>query len=261
MKSFWVLRSIISASFITILITSCQDIPRDNLLDPQNPDSYTSSIILLEAFVNTNNPLSFNVWALQGLDEIKDLYGNGIAVVEFHRNTTQYADSLANTLVFEPIYENYVENSDPNIKGVPDIFINGIGGRVQGASSSSNVSSRLNDILTNQVIFNNYFTLEPAEIILNNSQLSASCKIARLGNQSSEDLILRIILIQQINTEYLKRVVRDVKKSNTITNLNPGEIRTIRFDPINFIQRPSKIIFSLTSSDELTVFQNIEVDL
>jgi hypothetical protein len=244
-----------------LLISACEDIPRDNLLDPQNPDSYTSSIILLEAFVNTNNPLPYNLWALEALDEIGGLYGTKIVIAEYHRNTSQYNDTLANTLVFEPIYENYVENSDPNLKGVPDIFINGIGGRVQGASGTSNVSNRLNNILTNQIILNNYFTLEPGEITVNSSQIFASCKIARLGNQSSEDLLLRIILIQNIDNQYLKRVVTDVKKSNTINNLNPGEITTISFDPIIFAQRPQKIIFSLTSADELTVYQNIEVDL
>jgi hypothetical protein len=216
---------------------------------------------LLEAFVNTNNPLPYNQWALQALDEIKALHDIRILIAEYHRNTRQYTDPLADTLIFEPIYENYVENSDPNLKGVPDIFINGTKGRVQGASSTSNVASRLNDILANQVILNNHYILEPAEITLNSSQLSASCKIARLGSQSAEDLLLRVILIKQIDNQFLKRVVIDVKRSNTISNLNAGEIRTIGFDSINFTERPDKVIFSLISSDELTIYQNIEVDL
>jgi hypothetical protein len=215
----------------------------------------------LEAFVNTNNPLPYNQWALQALDEINNLYSTKTVIAEYHRNTSQYTDSLANPLIFEPIYEHYVENSDPNLKGVPDIFINGTVGRVQGASSISNVASRLNDILTNQVILNNHYTLEPAEIALNSSQISASCKIARLGNQPAEDLLLRAILIKQIDNQFLQRVVIDVKKSNTISNLNAGEIRTIDFDPIDFTERPDRVIFSLISSDELTVFQNIEVNL
>jgi hypothetical protein len=68
-----------------LLISACEDIPRDNLLDPQNPDSYTSSIILLEAFVNTNNPLPYNLWALEALDEIGGLYGTKIVIAEYHR--------------------------------------------------------------------------------------------------------------------------------------------------------------------------------
>ena len=35
---------------MALLLISCKDIPRDNLLDPQNPDSYQESTILLEAF-------------------------------------------------------------------------------------------------------------------------------------------------------------------------------------------------------------------
>lgn len=252
---------IISLLLSILVISACEDIPRDNLLDPQNPDSYTSSIILLEAFVNTNNPLPYNQWALEALDEIKGLYGSNIVIAEYHRNTSQYTDPLADSLIFEPIYENYVENSVPNLKGIPDIFINGTFARVQGASSVSNVTSRLNNLLTSLVIQNNFFTLEPGEISVNTFQLMASCKIARLGDQASKDLLLRIILIRSIDNQYLKRVVTDVKKSNIINNLNPGEIRTVSFDPINFNQRPDKIIFSLTSSDELTVYQTFEVDL
>jgi len=244
----------------TLLLGSCQDIPRDNLLDPQNPNSYKESTILLEAFVNTNNPFSYNQWALQALDSIAEIYGSRVVIAEYHRNTSQYTDPLADPL-FELLYEKYVQNSTSPVKGVPDIFINGTGSRVQGASSVSSVISRLNAVLADRVILENQFTLQPGKINLNGSEISASCTIARLGNRSSENLLLKMILLQRINNQELKRVVRDLKKSTVISRLEAGEIKTINFDPVSFSEKPDEIIFCLTSFDELTAYQSIRVVL
>lgn len=247
-----------------LLLVACSDIPRDNILDPGNPNSFKSSIVLLEAFVNTNNPFSYNEWALQALDSIKLFYGAKIVIAEYHRDTSQYPDlySYRNEPdIFELLYEKYVENSSSNLKGVPDIFINGTTQRVQGASSVSSVINRLNSILSELVILNNQFTLEPGSIKVNASELTASCKLARLGSQSAEDLLLKMILVQRVNLQELKRVVIDLKKSNVISRLAAGEIITINFDPVPISQTPDKVIFNLSSSDELTVYQNIEVNL
>jgi hypothetical protein len=245
---------------MALLLISCKDIPRDNLLDPQNPDSYQESTILLEAFVNTNNPYNYNQWALQALDSIAEIYGSRVVIAEYHRNTSQYTDPFADPL-FELLYDKYVQNSASPVKGVPDIFINGTGNRVQGASSVSSVLSRLNAVLADQVILENQFTLQPGEVKINGSEVNASCTIARLGNRSSENLLLKMILLQRINNQELKRVVRDLKKSTVISRLEAGEIKTINFDPVSFSENPDEIIFNLTSSDELTVYQSIRVVL
>jgi len=245
---------------MALLLISCKDIPRDNLLDPQNPESYQESIILLEAFVNTNNPYSYNQWALQAIDSIADIYGSRVVIAEYHRKTSLYNDSLFNQL-FELLYDKYVQNSVSPVKGVPDVFINGTGNRVQGASSVSSVMSRLNAVLADQVILENHYTLQPGEVKINGSEMSASCTIARLGNRSSENLLLKMILLQRINNQELKRVVRDLKKSTVISRLEAGEIKTIIFDSVSFSENPDEIIFCLTSSDELTVYQSIQVVL
>ena len=182
-------------------------------------------------------------------------------MVEYHRDTQQFTDPYSKPLIFEPLYEKYVQNSTPNVKGVPDVFIMGSGQRVQGASSTSSVITRINSILSSLVVVNTFYTLEPATINISGNQLSMSCKLARLGNQSARDLSLRAILLQQINSQELKRVALDIVKADIIAQLDPGEIRTVNFDPVEVDERPDWIIFSLTSADELTVFQNIRVNL
>jgi hypothetical protein len=256
-----VFRSVFSLVIGLLLLAACQDIPRDNWRDPQNPDSYQLPTILLEAFVNTSNPLPYNQWALQALDSISAVFGSRILIAEYHRNASQYSDPYSNPLVFEPLYTRYVENSSSPVKGVPDIFINGTAHRVQGASGISSVITRLNDILSGLTILNSHFTLEQGEVRLTASELTAACKIARLGNQPAENLLLRMILVRQINSGELKRVAQDVQKSTVISRLEAGEIRIISFDPITFSEKPDRIIFSLTTADELTVLQSTEVNL
>jgi hypothetical protein len=253
-------RFIFSIIIVILLLISCKDIPRDNLLDPQNPNSYQQNVILLEAFVNTNNPYSYNLWALQALDSIAEIYGSQVVIIEYHRNTSQYTDPLSDPL-FELLYEKYVQHSFSVMKGVPDVFINGIADRVQGASSVGSVINRLNTIISDLVVLANQFTLQPGEVKVNNSEITASCKIARLGSQNSENLLLKMILVQKINSQELKRVVREVEKSTTISRLVAGEIKTINFEPVQYSERPDEIIFSLTSSDELTVYQSFQVEL
>ena len=246
---------------VILIIVNCKDFPRDNVLDPKNPNSYQSSVVLLEAFVNTNNPFTYNQWALEALDSIKSIYGLNVVIADYHRDTQEFTDPYSNTLIFEPLYGKYVQNSIPNVKGVPDVFINGAAHRVQGASSINSVMTRLNSILSELVVDNNYFTLEAGGIHISGTQLTMSCKVARLGDRSSGNLSLRAILLQQINSRELKRVAMDIARADNISSLDPGEIRTINFDPVEISQIPDWIIFSLTSADELTVYQNIKVNL
>jgi hypothetical protein len=244
-----------------IFLIGCGDIPWDNVLDPQNPNSYQESTILLEAFVNTANPYEYNRWALQALDSIQQQYRADIIIAEYHRDTQQYADLPYSNSIFELLYDKYVAHSNPAIKGVPDIFINGISHRVQGASGISSVISRLNSILSEMVIVNSHFTLEPGDIHVSETEITATCKIARLGNQSAEDLLLRLIAVHAYDSGELKRVVTNLVKSDIISRLNAGEIKTVVFDAVPISVRPSALIFSLTSADELTVYQNIRVVL
>lgn len=246
---------------VILIFVNCEDFPRDNVLDPKNPNSYQSSVVLLEAFVNTNNPFSYNLWALEALDSIKSIYGSNIVIVEYHRDTQDFTDPYSKPLIFEPLYEKYVQNSISTVKGVPDVFIMGSGHRIQGASGINSVLTRLNSILSSLVVLNTHYSLEPATINFSGNQLSMSCRIARLGNQSAGNLGLRAILLQQINFQELKRVAMDIVKADNISQLDAGEIRTINFDPVEVNLLPNWIIFSLTSADGLTVYQNIKVNL
>lgn len=249
-------RYIFSLALLTTFIIGCQDIPRDNLLDPKNDSSYQASTLLLEAFVNTTAADNYNLWALQALDSIKELYGKRVVIAEYHRDSSPYASP-----VFENLYDKYVDNSTDIIKGVPDIFLNGVSARVQGASAAASVVSRLNAFLSDWVVRNNYFTLEAEDVKWDDSEISAACRIARLGSEPAEDILLKMIALKQVNSGQLKRVALGIEKSVVISKIEAGEIKTEDFEMGNLSSRPDKVIFCLTSSDELHVYQSIEVNI
>ena len=246
---------------VLIVFFSCDDIDRDNIFDPKNPASERPQIITVEAFVNTNPsaPHSLNDTMLLSLDQIEDEYANRIIVLDYHRNVTNYTD---------PYYENKNENLY-NIytggigKGVPDVFINGIEFRIQGASTIKNSLFRLDEVLEPISINISYFTIEPT-VTESNNQINVSVKLARLGTTNSEDIIVRVVVIYRIDNNLLKRVVHGIGKSTIISQISNGEIKEISVNPIdkpNFQYIDGSVIIMVTSDDEKSIYQSIKVDI
>jgi hypothetical protein len=240
-----------------ILFVSCNDIPRDNILDPKNPNSYRALKISLEAFVNTENDFQYNEHMLNALKTIVEKYPKKSVLLQYHRNTTNYTDSLA-IRANEIVYEQYISKFD-NLKGVPDVFINGSINRVKGASSVESAVERIDEAIQPLLIENSHFTIEPV-VIRNNSQISISANIARLGSRSIEDIVVRVILAEEIDSDLRLRVVRVIENSNIIPRLEPGEQKEIKFsDVMLYTDKDTYAIFSVISNQDLIVQQTIEV--
>ncbi|MCK4754801.1 MAG: hypothetical protein KAS58_06175, partial [Calditrichia bacterium] len=78
-----------------VILISCKDIPRDNVLDPKNPDSYRAQVISLEAFVNTENDQMYNEYMLSALQTIVNRYPGKLILLQYHRKAISFPDSLA----------------------------------------------------------------------------------------------------------------------------------------------------------------------
>jgi len=77
------------------IISACDDIERDNILDPKNPGSYRPLTTMIEAFVNTENDQLYNQYMISALNKIKEQYGQKVVIAHFHRNVGVFSDSLA----------------------------------------------------------------------------------------------------------------------------------------------------------------------
>ena len=211
---------------IVFAMNSCKDIPRDNILDPKNPDSYRAQVISLEAFVNTNNDQQYNEHMLSALRAVTDKYNGKIIYLQYHRNTTLFTDSLA-LPENEILYEQYLNSFDDG-KGVPDVFINGTADRIKGASSIGTAFERIDNAVQSLLIKNTFFTIEPI-VKRSNSNVSISTKIARLGSESISDILIRSTITENIDSNVHTRVVRQMENSNLIPRLEPGEQKEINF--------------------------------
>lgn len=256
------LRSGFKVSLIVIsilLLISCNDIPRDNVLDPKNPNSYRAMVISMEAFVNTDNDQMYNEYMLSALQTIIGRYPQKLVLMQYHRNTTHFSDSLA-IPENEILYEQYLSKYD-NLKGVPDVFINGSSDRIKGASSVSAAVERIDDAIQPYLIENAFFTIEPT-VTVQNSTITLSAKIARLGAQSVSDIVVRAILAEQIDSEIHTKVVRSMESSTLIPRIGPGEQKEIKFSNI-VINSTNQlyVIFTVLSNDDLNIHQSIEVSV
>jgi hypothetical protein len=256
MSSFSIFTGCLIAVFSFV---SCKDIPRDNLLDPKNPGSYRAQIIAVEAFVNTENNEMYNEYMLSALKTVEQHYSKKITIADYHRNLPDNADSLSNPLS-EYVYEDYVDQFDSQ-KGVPDVFINGATIRIKGASSADNATNRLESALQPLLIQNSYFTIEP-QVTRRESIVRTTVKIARLGSIAAEDFFVRMTLVEKIDNNMLRNVVRHIETSNLIPGLEPGEQKEFSFADLEVQSgRELSVIFTVMSNNDKIIHQSVEVDV
>jgi len=241
------------------LIYACKDIPRDNILDPKNPSSYRNWVISIEAFVNTQNDQFYNEYLIKALNELSQRYPETITIAHYHRNVASFLDSLS-IPDNEFIYEDYVNKFDSQ-KGVPDVFINGTLDRIKGSSTIESSIERIERVLLPLLKENSHFTIEP-EVSTQGDRLSLNIKLARLGSIAADEIFVRVILVEQIDHNYLSRVVRSVQSSNIIPPLEPGEVKELKIDEIKINPESNQsLVIHVISNNNLIVKQSLEVSI
>ena len=61
---------------IWVTLFGCSDLPRDNPLDPKNPESQRPQVVLAEAFVTDDPDAQFCANALDALTQLEGEFGN-----------------------------------------------------------------------------------------------------------------------------------------------------------------------------------------
>ncbi len=259
-----VLKFIFSILLILCFFSSCEDLKRDNLLDPKNEDGYRESVLLVEAFVNISNPFDYSKWTIEGLDRLKQIYGDKVIVAQYHRNvdTTYVEDLIFTTTELSErslnLQELYVSNSGGDSIFTPDVFINGAYSRVSGASSPTSVEQRIIPFIESMINVKNKFTLEPEIQQVSSQTYEVKCRVARLGNKSMSGYKLKMIAIYDNNHSFGQHVVVDFSTGTEIGSIEAGSYKTISLGQHQFNQTPDVFIFSLTSSNELETFQSVK---
>jgi hypothetical protein len=236
-----------------LIIAAC-DIPRDNPLDPKNPDGSRPRKILVEAFVNLNTGYPYDGYMLDALDSLEAVYPDRIVIAEYHRNV-QNALSPYSRAENEILYNHYIQAFPTGQKGVPDVFIDGTEARVQGASSKASAFFRLQEVLLPRVSDVSRFSIQ-IETGLAGNGITPKIIIARLGDSDAQNLLVKAVLVSQIDEAYLKRVVTSDAGQETIDELAHGEMRTIQFSPMSVdLSVSNDLIVIVCDGEENTVYQ------
>ncbi len=264
-------RSVFKILVLLLLLWGCKDLPRDNLFDPQNPNSYTVSRVLVEAFVNVAHPSPYNGWALQSLHQLQDKYRSSFILCEYHRDiqadTATYDDPYNtedNQTLFQLLQDRYV-NVQQNIpRVVPDVYLNGAQERFSGAYDAQSLKEQIEPVFL-QLRTENYFKLEPVIEGVDDSTISLKCRIAGLGRHAVQNKRLRIIFIKRQWDQKLKLnlnvVVKLVWPGISVPEIKKGKYKTLKAGTFRFQVMPDAVVLALVSEDELTVYQAIYTDL
>jgi hypothetical protein len=245
-------------------MAACTDLERTNPVDPKNEKSMTESVVLIEAFVNTFNDTLYNQWMLSALNEIDQLYNDRILIAEYHRNVSDPKfDDPHSDIRYEELYNTYLSAFSGSVKGVPDVFIQGINGRVQGASATDDARDRVAAIVNPILETVNEYYIE-GEVNQTSSGLEVLVRAARLGNKALGDARLRFIFLRAADQNLLRNVVVgpvDWISPIVIQDLAAGDYFEHSEEQIEFSAAPDRLIIALTSADGKYVYQSLEVRL
>ncbi len=230
MKPFtWAFPFVFSALFLW----QCDSLERDNPLDPANPSSSRPSVAVAEAFVNTSAAAGtdYNTLALKALDSLKSIFGERLLVIQYHRHTRDFQDSLAVEPLVESRYTAYTidynEQRFRRFKGVPDIFVNGPQQHLQGASDTKGVVEGIIPYINAVLGSDSYYTLE-TDIEAASDGYSGRIRVARLGNRTAENMSLWIVLTTDHGAHGRYSVVR-LSSPITVESLAAGDYKSFSF--------------------------------
>ncbi len=226
----------------TTTINSCQDLARDNPLDPKNPDAETNQITLIENFIVTNTKVgaAFPVFTQNSLDalyQLKGTYGDKIAILEYHMTPSDptYADSFAvwDSTTVKTRYNDYRGSQN---RGFPHTFFNGFAKSVQGASAKETVASRYNEILDPASLNKSttYLTLSKS---WSGNTLTIDGKLAQYGSKDLPNVQLEYIVYEDLGSIFGHYSVRKILTPHeSISSVTGGDIINI---PTKTVDLPS----------------------
>ncbi|KAB2881084.1 hypothetical protein F9K33_02455 [bacterium] len=212
--------------FITTI--GCADLPRDNTLDPKNPDAEADQVAVVENFIMhyTNFDSIPNViqYSQEASYELKGDFGGKVLILEYHMTPSD--NSLEDSLSSPDIdfrYTTEYRGSTP--RGFPHTFFNGKQTWIQGASSKATVKDRYKLILDSLTLKKVKLYCE-GQTSFNADTLTVGGQIARYGDSNIENLVVEMVVIED-KGDYLHYVVREALLPQSITSITPKTIHDL----------------------------------
>ena len=207
---------------LIVLLCGCEELARDNPLDPKNPRSERSRVIFVEAYVNESTP--YSPFAVAALDSLaRGFSTDDVIIAEHHLPNASFADQFA----LQESLQRYGDLATVD-RGVPDVFFNGSPTRVQGASSVQTALTRYRSTSDRALGLVSHFTIE-ARKRTSGSTISIEAKIARLGDDGFSQFTVRAIVWEDLGAAQRHRIVRKIISPETFSGIEAGEKKTVSF--------------------------------
>ena len=204
------------------LLFSCEELDRNNPLDPKNPRSESRRMILVEAFVNDATP--FSSYALSAVDSLAATFSSDqIIIAEHHLPSANFTDMNA-----LPESADRYQGLAPADPAVPDLFFNGAKVRMQGASSAHAASQRYRGGLHHELGGITHFTIAARKNIAA-SEIQIDATIARLGDSGFPQIAVFALVWEDLGVAGHHHLVRKIFSPEVFSGIAAGETKTVRF--------------------------------
>ncbi len=211
----WILSSI-------LLLVACEDLERNNPLDPQNPGSERRRVVLVEAFVNEAAP--FSAFALQALDSLAVTFPQQqVVIIEHHLPSAKFTDAEA-----LPESADRYKLLTTAAPAVPDLFFNGSQSRVQGASTTGTAVFRYRNAIQAEIDKVAHFTIEAKKTIAAN-QIAIEVTVARLGKDSFSQFAVTAMIAEDLGAAERHHVARKILLPESFSGIAAGETKSAHF--------------------------------
>ena len=246
-------KCLLGAAVTALAWTGC-DIPHDNPLDPMNPASARPAKIMIEAFVNLRTGFPYDEYMVDALDSLAALYPDLVVIAEYHKNVQNFLTPYHRD-ENEVLYRHYLDAIGSNLKGLPDVFINGTESRIQGAADKASAFFRLQQCVIARASAVGHFSIEIAAAVAGN-QVTPQVTLARLGNSDAENLRVKAVLVSRIASPRYTRVVTGAVSGTEIGRLTRGQILKISLPSMQADDSvPRELIAYVCDRDEKNIYQ------
>ena len=208
-------------SFLLLLV-ACENLERNNPLDPKNPGSERRRVVFVEAFVNDTAP--FSAFAVQALDSLAaTFHQQQVVIVEHHLPSAKFIDAVA--LSESADRYKILTTAAP---AVPDLFFNGAQNRVQGASTTGTAAFRYRHAIQTEIDKVAHFTIEAQKTISAN-QIDIEATVARLGNESFSQFAVTAMIAEDLGAAGHHHVVRKILLPENFSGITASERKPVHF--------------------------------
>ena len=230
-------------------IVTCDNLDRTNPLDPQNPESQTKRIVLVDIFTNVSGDELAEA-SINAISRLSDEYKHDpFLLLEHHIEKTPGTDALAQSGSLIR-YKQYVP--DPSRQGLPHVFFDGLSSDIQGISDAETGYNRYLKELETRMTIPALFSIE-ANAKLTGDEFFLDGKIARLGTTSEFNVSVIAVITEDVFNNG-RAIVRDIVQIETFTTFQSGHIKNVKKQIVlDDSWNPAKLSIGLVIQNSITL--------